>query len=96
VKRVRIGGNVAAANLIHQVQPEYPPGAKQLHVSGTVVLHALISSDGNIKDLKVVSGPGELTDAAVSAVKQWRYKPTTINGEPVEVDTTIAVVFTLR
>jgi TonB family protein len=96
VKRVRIGGNVAAASLIHQVQPVYPLNAKMNHVSGTVVLHALISSDGTIKDLKIVSGPIELTDASVSAVKQWRYKPLTINGEPVEVDTTISVVFTLR
>jgi TonB family protein len=95
LKRVRVGGDIAAANLIHQVPPEYPLDAKVHRVSGTVVLHALIAADGSVKDVKVVSGPDRLTDAAVDAVKQWRYKPTRINGQPVEVDTVISVVFKL-
>jgi periplasmic protein TonB len=94
-KPVRVGGNVAAANLLHQVQPVYPQIAKTAHVSGTVVLHAIISKDGGIEELTYVSGPPLLMKAAMDAVHQWRYKPTMLNGEPVDVDTTISVVFTL-
>ena len=84
-----------AASLINKVTPLYPPIAKTAHVSGTVVLHAIISKDGTIQELQYVSGPPLLMKAAMDAVKEWRYKPTMLNGEPVEVDTTIDVVFTL-
>ena len=94
-KPLRVGGNVAAANLIRQVTPVYPQIAKTAHVSGTVVLHAIISKDGSIEELTYVSGPPLLMKAAMDAVHQWRYKPTMLNGEPVDVDTTISVVFTL-
>jgi protein TonB len=93
--RIRVGGNVQQASLIRQVQPSYPPLAKAAHISGTVVLHAIISKDGNIQQLEYVSGPAMLMTSAMDAVRQWRYKPTMLNGEPVEVDTQITVVFTL-
>lgn len=93
--RIRVGGNVAAAKLIHQVQPVYPQIAKTAHVSGTVLLHAIIAKDGTIQQLEYVSGPPLLMRAAMDAVHEWRYNPTLLNGEPVEVDTTIQVVFTL-
>jgi periplasmic protein TonB len=93
--RIRVGGNVQGAKLIHQVQPVYPQIAKTAHVSGTVLLHAIIAKDGTIQELQYVSGPPLLMRAAMDAVHEWRYQPTMLNGEPVEVDTTIQVVFTL-
>jgi TonB family protein len=93
--RIRIGGNVAAQSLISQVIPHYPELAKTAHIEGTVVLHALIGRDGNMMNLEYVSGPPLLMKAAMEAVKQWQYKPVRLNGEPVEVDTMISVVFTL-
>ena len=93
--RIRVGGNVEAASLINKVTPIYPPIAKTAHVSGTVVLHAIISKDGSIQELQYVSGPPLLMKSAMDAVKEWRYRPTMLNGDPVEVDTTIDVVFTL-
>ena len=83
------------ANLIHQVQPAYPQIAKTAHISGTVVLHAIIGTDGTVQDLQYISGPPLLMRSAMDAVKQWRYRPTMLNGEAVQVDTTISVVFTL-
>jgi TonB family protein len=94
-KSIRVGGTVASANLIHQVTPTYPKDAKKKHITGTVLLHAIIGHDGVIEKLEYLSGPPELTPSAMEAVKQWRYKPTLLNGEPVEVDTTISVVYTL-
>jgi protein TonB len=94
-QRIRVGGNVAAAKLVHQVQPVYPQIAKTAHVQGTVLLHAIIAKDGTIQELQYVSGPALLMRAAMDAVHEWRYSPTLLNGEPVEVDTTIQVVFTL-
>jgi periplasmic protein TonB len=92
---VRIGGNVMQAKAIDRVQPVYPAIARAAHVQGTVVLHAIISKDGTVQQLQLVSGPPLLVNAAMDAVRQWRYSPTELNGEPVEVDTTIQVVFTL-
>jgi periplasmic protein TonB len=93
--RIRVGGNVQQANLIHMVQPQYPEIAKTAHIQGTVLLHAVIAKDGTIKQLQYISGPPLLMRSAMSAVQQWRYRPTLLNGDPVEVDTTISVVFTL-
>src|ERR1700722_16434057 len=92
---IRVGGKVKKAKMLRMVQPVSPPIAKTAHVSGTVILHAIISKDGNVEQLEYVSGPALLMHAAMDAVKQWRYQPTTLNNEPVEVDTTISVVFTL-
>ena len=92
---VRIGGNVMQAKAIDRTQPIYPPIARAAHVQGTVVLHAIIAKDGTVQQLQLVSGPPLLVNSAMDAVRQWRYSPTELNGEPVEVDTTIQVVFTL-
>ncbi|MCZ2154812.1 MAG: TonB family protein [Bryobacterales bacterium] len=94
--RIRVGGNVQEAKIINRVQPVYPPLAKQARVSGTVRLNAVIGKDGQIQDLQVVSGHPLLVQAALQAVRQWRYAPTLLNGEPVEVVTVIDVNFTLR
>ena len=85
-----------AANLITQVRPVYPPLAKQARISGTVELSAIIGKDGRVQDLKVVRGHPLLVQAALDAVKNWVYRPTLLNGEPVEVSTTIDVNFTLQ
>jgi periplasmic protein TonB len=86
---------VEAASLVQKVTPVYPPIAKTAHVSGTVVLHAIIARNGMIQQLQFVPGPPLLMQSAMAAVKQWRYRPTMLNGQPVEVDTTIDVVFSL-
>jgi len=93
--RIRVSQGVSQGLLIHQVKPSYPPLARQARIQGTVVLQAVIGKDGNIQNLKVVSGHPMLAPAALEAVKQWKYKPYYLNGEPVEVDTTINVNFTL-
>jgi TonB family protein len=94
-QRIRIGGNVQGAKLITKVQPTYPPAAIAARVQGNVVLHAVIGLDGSVKTLQVISGDPLLTQAATDAVEQWKYVPTLLNGDPVEVDTTITVKFTL-
>jgi protein TonB len=86
---------VQQANLIKQPKPVYPPLAKAARVQGVVKFEAKIAKDGTIQDLKLVSGPPLLVQAAMQAVQQWVYKPTLLNGEPVEVLTTIDVNFTL-
>lgn len=93
--RVKQGGNVTAASIINQTRPLYPPLARQARIQGSVVLHAIIDKDGRVAQLEVISGHPLLVQAALDAVKQWRYKPTTLNGDPVEVDTTITVTFTM-
>lgn len=81
--------------LIRKVEPVYPHIAKIAHLQGTVYLHAVIGRDGSIQQLQAVSGPPMLLQAALDAVKQWRYRPYILNGEPVEVETQITVVFRL-
>ena len=92
---MKIGGNVAEANLVHRVQPIYPPLAKSARIQGTVEFTAIISKEGNIEHLQLVRGHPLLVNAASEAVKQWKYKPTLLNGQPVEVLTDIFVYFTL-
>jgi len=94
-QRVRVSQGVSEGLLIHKVQPTYPPLARQARISGTVVLQAAIGKDGNIQNLRLVSGHPMLAPAAIEAVKQWKYRPYFLNGEPVEVDTQITVNFTL-
>jgi TonB family protein len=94
-QRIRVGGNVQQANLIQKVQPVYPLQAKQDHVQGKVRFTVLIGKDGHIQTLTLVSGEPVLVDAAKDAVSQWVYKPTLLNGQPVEVLTQIDVNFTL-
>ena len=92
---VRVGGNVQQANLLRQIKPVYPPLAKATRQQGTVKLEASIGKDGAIQNLRLISGPPLLVQAAMQAVQQWVYKPTLLNGEAVEVLTTIDVNFTL-
>jgi len=93
---LKVGGNVQAARIVHRVQPVYPPLARQTRLSGPVRLHALIGKDGTIQSLEVLSGHPLLQQAALDAVRQWRYQPTLLNGDPVDVDTTIDVIFSLN
>jgi protein TonB len=82
-------------NLIRRVQPEYPALAKQSRIQGTVMLRAVIDREGMIQDLQVMSGHPLLVQAAINAVRQWRYRPFYLNDQPVEVETQVTVNFTL-
>ena len=92
---VLVGGDVQSAKLIKQVVPMYPQPARQLRISGTVRLLGIIAKDGAIQRLQVVSGHPLLRQAALDAVSQWVYRPTFLNGQPVEVEAPIDVIFTL-
>jgi len=92
---IRVGGNVQQANLITKVTPVYPPEAKAARVQGLVRFNATIGPDGHVQNLNVVSGPPVLVNSAVDAVKQWVYKPTLLNGQPVTVITVVDVNYTL-
>ena len=95
VKPVNISAGVAVGLLIKKTDPAYPPIAKTARVAGTVVISATITKTGTLANLKAVSGPAMLRQAALDAVRTWRYKPYQLNNEPVEVETTVNVVFTL-
>lgn len=84
------------AMLIYKVEPRYPPLGLQIRLEGTVRLHAIVGRDGVVRDLELLSGHALLAPAALDAVRQWRYRPTILNGEPVEVETYITVIFQLR
>lgn len=92
---VRVSEGVASGQLLVPIRPQYPAIARAAGVQGTVVVAAVISLQGRIESLRILSGPPLLVDAAVSAIRQARYRPWTLNGEPVEVETTIRVVFSL-
>jgi protein TonB len=94
-QRVRVSQGVTQGLVLHKVQPNYPPLARQARIQGSVVLQAEISKNGDIQNLRLISGHPMLGPAAIDAVKQWKYKPYILNGEPVEVETTITVNFTL-
>ena len=94
-RRIRVT-EINPAQLIRRVQPTYPPLAKQTGLQGTVVLRALIGTDGAVREVQLVSGPYLLAQAAMQAVLQWRYQPTLLNGQPVEVETRITVIFTMN
>jgi protein TonB len=94
-KQIRVGGNVQSAKLLNQPKPSYPPLARQARIQGVVKFNAVIGRDGTIQNLTLVSGHPLLVPSATEAVRQWRYQPTLLNGEPVEVVTQIDVNFTL-
>jgi TonB family protein len=95
-KKIRVRGQLAANNLIRKVQPVYPAGAKEARIQGTVELEAAVSKDGVPVELQVVSSPSDdLSNSALEAVRQWRYRPTLLNGNPVEIVTTVIVNYTL-
>jgi protein TonB len=91
---LKVSSGTVAGMALSQPTPVYPPIAKAAHVQGVVVLHAIISKQGTIENLSVISGPPMLTTSAVDAVRRWRYRPYLLNGDPVEVETTINVNFT--
>jgi protein TonB len=95
-KTVSVSAGVAGGLLIQRTAPVYPEIAKTAHISGTVVLKATISKSGVITNLRVVSGPSMLTQSALDAVRTWRYKPYKLNNEPVEIETTVNVIFTMN
>jgi periplasmic protein TonB len=93
--RVKVSSGVTQGLLMRQVKPEYPTQARSSHIEGTVVLEAVVGKDGKVKQVRVVSGQPMLAQAAEKAVRQWQYKPYMLNGQPVEIDTTINVNFKL-
>jgi len=96
-RRVKIGTQVQAANCLSCPPPRYPVQARMQRIQGVVRLHALINQDGTVGDLAVVGTPPlVLAQASIPTAKQWRYRPTLLNGEPVEVDTIIVINFSLR
>jgi periplasmic protein TonB len=94
-KRIRVPARVTEGNLVYDVAPKYPPEAGRARIEGTVVLLAVIGKDGTVADVRVEQGLPLLAQAAIEAVKQWRYRPYLVNGEPVEVDSQITINFTL-
>lgn len=94
-QRVRVSSGVVSGLLVRKVNPVYPPLARQARIQGVVILQAQISKDGNIENLQLISGHPMLAPAAIDAVKQWKYRPYLLNGEPVEVETQVQVNFTL-
>jgi periplasmic protein TonB len=96
IRRVRISEPVSQAFIAKKVSPEYPPEAREKHIEGMVRLKVEISKEGDVTDLVVISGDPVLTPAAVEAVKQWKYKPYLLNGQPVAVETQVSVAFQLQ
>ncbi len=94
--RVQLSKDAAKSTLVHRVPVSYPQSAMAMKLQGTVVLEAHIDKDGNVADVKPVSGPNLLTKAAMDAVKQWRYKPYFLMGQPVEVETQVELDFSLK
>jgi protein TonB len=94
-KRTRVPARIAEANLVFDVAPKYPPEAGRERIEGIVVLMAVIGKDGTVRDVRVESGLPVLAQAAIEAVKQWRYRPYLLNGEPVEIDSQITINFNL-
>jgi TonB family protein len=94
-QRIKVGGNVQAAMVVNKVTPVYPELAKSAGVSGVVHLAVIISRDGTVQEIRAIDGPALLITAAMDAVKQWVYKPTLLNGQPVQVETTVDINFTL-
>jgi protein TonB len=94
--RIEVSRGVQEAMIVHRVMPVYPPLARQARISGVVELHGVITAEGRIGELRVIAGHPLLVQAAVEAVRQWVYRPTLLNGKPVEVEAPIVVRFTLN
>ena len=94
-KRIRVSQGVTKGLLIQKIEPKYPPLAQGARIAGQVLLRAIISKDGDIKELELLSGHPMLAPAAIEAVRQWHYRPYLLNGEPIEIETTVTVTFQL-
>ena len=94
-KQLTVSSEEMSHNLLNKVIPVYPPAAKKAGIQGKVVLDAVIGTDGTVESLRVLSGPQELQQSALDAVRQWTYKPYLVNGEPVEVETTVNKIYML-
>jgi TonB family protein len=94
-QKLRVSQGAMESNLLHKVQPKYPQEAKSDHIPGDVILQATVDRDGAVRTLRLVYGTPVLAQAALDAVRQWKYRPYTLNGEPVEVETTIKIRFQL-
>ena len=92
----KVNPEVMEKQIVHKVPPVYPEDAKRARIQGKVLLDAVIGKDGEVEQLKVISGPAPLQQSSLDAVRQWTYKPFLLNGEPVEVKTTITVNYTLK
>ena len=95
-RQLSVPAGVMQGNLVNKVVPVYPAAAKKAKIQGTVVLSAVISKVGNVENLQVLSGPDELQQSSIDAVRQWTYKPYLLNGDPIEVKTTVNVVYSLK
>ncbi|HEU5413229.1 MAG TPA: energy transducer TonB [Candidatus Angelobacter sp.] len=91
--KLRVSQGVAEGLVLHKVPPHYPEEAKEKHITGDVILGVTIDHSGNVSELKAISGDPLLARAAAEAVKQWKYKPYLLNGEPVEIETTVRISF---
>ena len=96
VKTVRVGGQIAAPKLVHTVRPEYPEVARMAHLSGIVVLEALVGVDGRVETVKALNANPVLEQAAIDAVAQWRYKPLLLNGVPTRFILTVTITFAIQ
>jgi protein TonB len=94
-KQVTVSQQEMQGNILTKAVPVYPPAAKKARIQGKVVLDAVIGTDGTVESLRVLSGPQELQQSALDAVRQWTYKPYLVNGEPVEVETTVNIIYML-
>lgn len=93
---VKVAPGVIAGQVIEHKTPVYPAEAKEKHIEGAVVLKAIISKEGAVENLQILSGPKELCISALDAVREWRYRPYVLNGDPTEVETTITVTYSLE
>jgi len=93
---VPVVSELQQAKLLFKTRPTYPPLAVKARVSGAVILEVVVDEEGNVSDIKILKGHPLLNEAALSAVQQWKYSPTILNGEPVSVIATVTIVFTLR
>jgi TonB family protein len=95
-KQLSVSAKVMSQNILTKAVPIYPPAAKKAGIQGKVVLDAVIGANGNVESLRVLSGPQELQQSALDAVRQWTYKPYLLNGDPIEVETTVNIIYSLR
>jgi TonB family protein len=95
-RQLTVPAAVMSRNLLTKAVPHYPPAAKEAKIQGTVVLSVIIGDDGNVKNIQVISGPNELQQSSIDAVRQWTYKPYLLNGDPVEVKTTVNIIYSLE